>query len=157
MKIVLPPGVLYDQALLDTTAQLLLGEITDAQVIPKAVGTLEHSHHVASHPEERRADINAAEPYARWLYYTPDQTPVKAHEREGGEVKAHTRKGRPVRAHQRKATTVKAHYVGKPHIKQGDNQNAKPRWFEDWVPGGKEGGRAAQIYAALWAKKYGGK
>ena len=116
MKIVLPPGMLYDQALLDTTADLLLGEITDAQVIPKDEGTLEHSHHVASHPEERRADINAATPYARRLYMHPEYD-----------------------------------------FRQGENRNAKGQWFEDWVPGGEEGGRAAQIYAALWAKKYGGK
>ena len=116
MKIVLPPGVLYDQALLDTTAQLLLGEIIDEQVIPKDVGTLEASHHVAPHPEERRADINAATPYARRLYMHPEYD-----------------------------------------FRQGENRNAKGQWFEDWVPGGKEGGRAAQIYAALWAKKYGGK
>lgn len=37
------------------------------------------------------------------------------------------------------------------------NQNAKGQWFEDWEPGGKRAGRAAQIFQEEFNKRNGGK
>lgn len=114
MKIELDPNLLHDGELLEETARLLLTEIKIEGVIPKDQGTLEASHEV-SHPEEKRAEISAAAPYARRLYMHPEYD-----------------------------------------FRKGENQNAKGAWFEDWEPKGKYDGRAAEIYAAKFRKKYGG-
>lgn len=114
MKVHIDPKLLCDPDLVELTADLLLGEIKDAAVIPKDQGTLEESHHV-NHPEARTAEIAAATPYARRLYMHPEY-----------------------------------------NFRHGENKNAKGQWFEDWEPGGKEAGRAAQIYTDLYNKKYGG-
>ncbi len=58
------------EALYETAVQLK-AEIVLAEVIPKNEGTLETSHHV-KHPEARRAEIAADEPYARRLYNHPE-------------------------------------------------------------------------------------
>lgn len=71
MKLNIDPRLIFDPELLEQTAHLLLGEIKDAQVIPKDQGTLEASH-AARHPEEKRAEITASTPYARRLYMHPE-------------------------------------------------------------------------------------
>lgn len=114
MKLNIDPKLLFDPDLLRETTDLLLGEIEDAQVIPKDQGSLEN-HHEVHHPEEKRAEIVASTPYARRLYMHPEYD-----------------------------------------FRNGENANAKGAWFEDWEPNGKYEGRVAEIYTALWNKKYGG-
>lgn len=43
------------------------------------------------------------------------------------------------------------------NFRHGKHRNAKGQWFEDWEPGGKHAGRAAQIFQDEWNRKYGGK
>lgn len=61
-----------DPEILEITARRLKTEIVNEAVIPKNVGTLQTSHHVVMHPEEHRAEIATAEPYARRLYMHPE-------------------------------------------------------------------------------------
>ena len=115
---------------LEQTADALLTEIVQAQVIPFDQGTLQGDATFvdASHSEQGIVEIVSSTPYARRLYFHPE---YNFHQESWESVE--------------KGKTVK--HSGNPH--------AKAHWFEDWADGGKNEDVARNIFAAIYEEEAG--
>jgi hypothetical protein len=87
----------------------LQDEIREAQVIPRAEGTLQGTGFtISDHAKEGYMDMGFSTPYARRLYFHPEY-----------------------------------------HFRTDENPHAKGEWMEDWIEGGKDEGRLAEIFEGI--------
>lgn len=88
---------------------VLQDEIREAQVIPRAEGTLQGTGFtISDHAKEGYMDMGFSTPYARRLYFHPEY-----------------------------------------HFRTDENPHAKGKWMEDWIEGGKDEGRLAEIFEGI--------
>ena len=102
---------------LEQTAEALHTEVVQAQVIPRMDGALQGSKFYVDTRQSSQGKIKLVfeGPYARRLYYHPEYNFHKAPWDE--EIK------------HRDGRVSQLHHDGNP--------NAKGRWLEDWLPGGR--------------------
>lgn len=88
---------------------VLQDEIREAQVVPRALGTLQgEAFTVIDHSKDKYMEMGFSTPYARRLYFHPEY-----------------------------------------NFRTDQNPHAKGRWLEDWLKGGKEQGRLAEIFEGI--------
>ena len=88
---------------------VLQDEIREAQVIPRAEGTLQGTGFtISDHAKEGYMDMGFSTPYARRLYFHPEY-----------------------------------------NFSTAENPNAKGMWMEDWIEGGKDADRLAEIFEGI--------
>lgn len=130
-KIELDYGVLrnLDKAAiraLHQTAEVLHGDIKDAMVIPRDIGTLGDTAFYVdeSHLTEGTVSLVNDTKYARRLYYHPEYN-----------------------FHQEYWEDEKGTHDGNP--------NAKGKWFEDWEYGGEKGHFASEAFEKFFKREAG--
>ena len=101
---------------LEKTAEVLHGEIKDAQVIPMDTGNLTNEGFFADYSDSEAGKVTLVHntPYARRLYYHPEYKFQKEY-----------------------------------------HANAKGKWFDDWMEGGKNEDFAAEAFKRYY-KQIGG-
>ena len=112
------------------TAETIHGEIDQAQVVPRAEGTLSGENFFVDYSEVNKGTARLVNQsvYARRLYYHPE---YNFHQQPWEEV-------------------VK----GKVKKYEG-NPNAKGKWYEDWLPGGAKEKQVVEIFEKFY-KMYAG-
>lgn len=98
---------------LEETADMLLGEVRQAQVFPRDTGTLqgEGTFLDTSESQNGKVTIVSSTPYARRLYFHPEY-----------------------------------------HFDQTANPNAKGKWYEDWLPGGKYADFCTEAFKQMYRR-----
>lgn len=101
---------------LELTAEMLHGEVKDAQVIPMDTGNLSNEAFFCDYSESEAGKVTLVHstPYARRLYYHPEYNFQKEY-----------------------------------------HSNAKGKWFDDWLEGGKNEDYVAETFRKLY-KEAGG-
>lgn len=112
---------------LEETTDALHKEVVQAQVVPRDTGALQGENFFPDYSESKggRTSLVHSTPYARRLYFHPEY----GFHRE------------PWMNEQ-----------GKEH--EG-NPNAKGKWFEDWLPGGKKSGFVQKAFKELYRRNTG--
>ena len=112
---------------LEQTAEALHTEIVRAEVVPRDTGTLEGEGFFTDYSkiDEGTATLVHSTPYARRLYFHPEYN-----------------------FHREPWTDAQ----GKEH---DGNPNAKGKWFEDWMAGGKEANFAPDTFKELYRRNAG--
>lgn len=98
---------------LEQTAELLHGEVKDAQVVPMDKGTLTGEAFFCDYSEVNHGKVSLVHstPYARRLYFHPEY-----------------------------------------HFNKEFHENAKGKWFEDWLPGGSDADFAKNAYKEFYRR-----
>lgn len=114
---------LVDKKMKDALAKavyVLQDDIREAQVIPRAVGTLQgEAFTIIDHSRQKYMDMGFSTPYARRLYFHPE---YKFHKTAWTDADGNTYEGNP---------------------------NAQGLWLRDWLKGGKKENRLAEIYEGI--------
>lgn len=107
---------------LKETANALLTEVKNEDVVPRDRGTLEDGFIDDTQAEQGKVSLVYSTPYARRLYYNPDG--FKFHQSAWtSEKRIKGKRGKWLKR--------------KKKIKHDGNPNAKDHWLEDWQAGGK--------------------
>ena len=108
---------------LENTADALLEEVKNAQVMPFETGNLQNENTFVDYSNSANGVISivSSTPYARRLYYNPETVYVRDY-----IIKKGKRAGQEVKGYE----ATKMHFNKKEHI------NAKDHWFDDWLKGG---------------------
>jgi hypothetical protein len=124
---------------IEQTAEALHTEVVQAQVIPRMDGDLQGKKFYADTSKSHLGKVRLVHegPYARRLYFHPE---YNFHQAPWEEIKMVEGKNGKMR---------------KKKIKHDGNPNAKGKWFDDWLPGGKYQDFVRLTYAEL-LKKNGG-
>jgi hypothetical protein len=117
---------------LEQTAEALHTEVVQAEVVPRMDGTLQNEAFFVDTSRSQSGSVSLVHstPYARRLYFHPEYH--FRHEAWEEDVKDND---------------GKVH-----HLTHQGNPNAKGKWFEDWLPGGKESDFAKRTFAALYRR-----
>lgn len=117
---------------LEMTGEWLHTEIVQARVMPRMDGTLQNESTFVDYSGSQRGSVSivSSTPYARRLYFHPEY---------------HFQKGPWEEDIKHRDGTVS-------HLTHEGNPNAKGKWFEDWMPGGKEQDAAQKTYAQLYRR-----
>ena len=117
---------------LEMTGEWLHTEIVQARVMPRMDGTLQNESTFVDYSGSQRGSISivSSTPYARRLYFHPEYNFQKGPWEEDVN---------------HKDGTVS-------HLTHEGNPNAKGKWFEDWMPGGKEQYATQKTYAQLYRR-----
>lgn len=112
---------------LEKTAEALLNEIRDEQVIPRDEGTLQGEATFVDNSKASKGKVSivSSTPYARRLYYHPEY-----------------------HFHREPWTDEK----GKEH--EG-NANARGEWYKPWMKGGEHEDRAKELYQKFYREEAG--
>lgn len=132
---------------LEETAGALHTEVVQAQVIPRMDGDLQGKKFYVDTSKSHLGKVRLVHegPYARRLYYHPE---YNFHQEQWEEVIVlEDEDGNPIKN--------KKGEIKEKRIKHDGNPNAKGKWFEDWLPGGKYQDFVRLTYAKL-LKKNGG-
>ncbi len=107
---------------LEQTAEALHTEVVQAEVVPRMDGTLQNEAFSVDTSQSAKGTVTLVHstPYARRLYFHPEYN-FKHDAWESPDGKTH----------------------------QG-NPNAKGKWFEDWLPGGKNASYCANAFAQIY-------
>lgn len=117
---------------LEQTAEALHTEVVQAQVIPRDTGNLQGESFFCDYRWSKIGKVSLihSTPYARRLYFHPE---YHFHKEPWEETR--TDKNGQVK-----------------HIKHDGNPNAKGKWFEDWISGGKYEDFAQKTYTRLYRR-----
>lgn len=120
---------------LEETAEALHEEEGQAQVIPRKTGTLQNEGFFVDRSESASGKVSLVNstPYARRLYYHPE---YHFHKEPWEE------------------TTYKKDGTEKTDSGEG-NPNAKGKWHEDWLPGGKKGKFVPDTFRRIYRRLIG--
>lgn len=117
---------------LEQTAEAIHTEVVQAQVVPRKDGALQGEKFFVDCSESSLGKVTLVHegPYARRLYYHP-------------EYNFH--KGPWEETINRKDGSVS-------HLKHDGNPNARGKWFNDWLSGGKEADFAINAYKEIYRR-----
>lgn len=117
---------------LEQTAEALHTEVVQAQVVPRQDGALQGESFFVDVSESKKGKVTLvhAEPYARRLYFHPEYD----FHRGPWEEDWTDKEGK--------------HH----HVKHDGNPNAKGKWFDDWLPGGKYEDFAKKKFQELYRR-----
>lgn len=120
---------------LEKTAEALHTEIVQAQVIPRMDGTLQNESTFVDDSKAIKGHVSIVSntPYARRLYFHPEY---------------HFMQGPWQETVEHKDGTVS-------HLTHEGNPNAKGRWYEDWLSGGKNEKFAQKTFNELFKREAG--
>ena len=109
---------------LEMTADALLSELKNAQVMPKDTGNLQNENTFVDDSQSQRGVVilSSSTPYARRLYYHPEFINVNSYTIKRGK---------------RAGQTVKGYTATSGNFKKTYNANAQDHWLKFWLPGGK--------------------
>lgn len=119
----------------EQTAEALHTEIIQAEVVPRRDGALQGEKFFVdtSQSSSGRVSLVHEGPYARRLYFHPE---YHFHKEPWEETIEH-KDGRVS------------------HLKHDGNPNAKGKWFEDWLPGGKKDTFVPDTFKKLYRRNSG--
>lgn len=119
----------------EETTEALHTEIVQAQVVPRRDGTLQGESFFVdtSQSSSGRTSLVHTVPYARRLYFHPE---YHFHKEPWEE-------------------TIKHRDGSVSHVMHDGNPNAKGKWFEDWLPGGKNQNFAPDAFKKLYRRNSG--
>lgn len=108
---------------LEMTADALLSELKNAEVMPFDTGNLQNESTFVDYSQSQQGvvTLSSSTPYARRLYYHPEAVNVRDY-----VIKKGKRAGQHVSGY-----TAYSGVFNHTH-----NANAKDHWLEDWLPGG---------------------
>lgn len=120
---------------LEKTGEYLHTEVVQAQVIPRMDGTLQGESFFAYYSESNKGKVSLVHstPYARRMYYHPE---YNFHKEPWEEEIIH-----------RDGTIT--------HLTHDGNPNAKGKWYEDWLPGGKKEKDCAKAFKEFYKQEGG--
>lgn len=120
---------------LEKTGEYLHTEVVQAQVIPRMDGTLQGESFSVDYSESKKGRISLTHstPYARRMYYHPE---YNFHKEPWEEEIKHS------------DGTVS-------HLTHDGNPNAKGKWFEDWLPGGRNQNDCAKAFKEFYKQEGG--
>lgn len=116
---------------LEQTAEALHTEVVQAQVIPRDTGAL----------QGERTFIKAGESISK-AYPSGDKAINSISKVHNGRVSIITS------APQARRLYFHPEY----HFKKDENLNAKGKWYEDWLPGGKDADFAAETFKEIYRR-----
>lgn len=116
----------------EETAEALHTEVVQAEVVPRRDGTLQGESFFVDTSQSGIGKVSLvhAEPYARRLYFHPE---YKFHKEPWEE-------------------TIEHRDGSVEHLTHDGNANAKGKWLEDWMPGGKEENFAPDTFKRLYRR-----
>ncbi len=112
---------------LEQTAEALHTEVVQAQVVPRDTGLLQGEAFSIDRSDSKNGKVSLIQstPYARRLYFHPE---FNFHQEPWTDSKGQTHEGNP---------------------------NAKGKWLEDWLPGGKHESFAQDVFSELYRRNAG--
>lgn len=112
---------------LEQTTEALHIEIVQAQVVPRDTGLLQNESFSPDYSQSKngKTSLIHSTPYARRLYFHPE---YHFHREPWTDAKGNIHEGNP---------------------------NAKGKWFEDWLPGGKNSDFAQKTFKELYRRNTG--
>lgn len=135
------------QASLEQTAEAVHTEVVQAQVIPRMDGHLEGEKFYVDTSKAHLGIVRLVfeGPYARRLYYHPE---YNFHQEKWKEVIVlKDEDGKPLKN--------KKGEIREKEIKHDGNPNAKGKWLEDWLPGGKHQDFVPNTFAQMMRRNGG--
>lgn len=132
---------------IEQTGEALHTEVVQAQVVPRMDGHLQNEKFYVDTSKSHLGKVKLVHegPYARRLYFHPEYNFHQAPWEEVVVLK--DKDGKPLKN--------KKGEIKEKKIKHDGNPNAKGKWFEDWLPGGKYQDFVRNTYAEL-LKRNGG-
>lgn len=139
---------------LESTAENLHQEVQQAQVVPRRDGALQGENFFVDCSESNGGRVRLVHhtPYARRLYYHPEYNFHKEPWEEFVVEKDGER-------HLFDSRSAAKEYAGKGgkihHFKHDGNPNAKGKWYEDWMKGGKHEKYVPETFKRFYRQKGG--
>lgn len=123
-------------AALEKTVEALHTEVQQAQVMPRDTGALQNESTFVDATDAKNGKVRLVTntPYARRLYYHPEYN----FNRDGWDEKVYGKRGQFAKnGREYKGKTI--HHEG--------NKNARGKWLEDWMPGGRKENFVQETFA----------
>lgn len=136
---------------LEQTAEALHTEVVQAEVVPRKDGALQNESFFVdtSEAEYGHVALVHAEPYARRLYFHPEYH----FHHEAWEEYVVEKNGKKRSFETQEEAKAYAGKDGKiHHLTHQGNPNAKGKWFEDWLPGGKNSDFAINTFKRIYRR-----
>ena len=117
---------------LELTAEHIHTETVQDRVVPRKDGTLQGDAFFVDTSKSMVGQVTLVHntPYARRLYFHPEYEFHKGPWEE----------------------TIKHRDGTVSHLKHDGNPNAKGKWFDDWLPGGKRQDEATDVYKKIYKR-----